>query len=87
MFAPCYLNAYVANNAVIAGCFGDDERDEAAKKALEEAFPWPQVITLRIGHIAAGGGGVHCLTQPMPATTICHRQRDLEIVPQSLTPS
>src|SRR5450631_2842853 len=29
MFAPCYLNAYVANGAVITGSFGDSERDKA----------------------------------------------------------
>jgi len=39
MFAACYLNAYVANGAVITACFGDSERDEAAKDALVLAFP------------------------------------------------
>ena len=67
MFAPCYLNAYVANGAVITGCFGDMERDEAAKNALEGAFPGRTIVMLKIDHIAAGGGGVRCLTQPMLA--------------------
>jgi agmatine deiminase len=31
MFAPCYLNAYVANGAVISARFGDAARDEAAR--------------------------------------------------------
>lgn len=66
MFAPCYLNAYVANGAVITGRFGDDERDEEAKAALTNAFPGRDVVMLKIDHLAAGGGGVHCLTQPMP---------------------
>jgi agmatine deiminase len=66
MFAPCYLNAYVANGAVITGRFDDVERDEAAQNALEAAFPGRDVVMLQIDHIAAGGGGVHCLTQPMP---------------------
>jgi agmatine deiminase len=65
MFAPCYLNAYIANGAVITACFGDVERDEAAKDALEKAFPGRDVVMVQINHIAAGGGGVHCLTQPM----------------------
>lgn len=64
MFAACYLNAYVANRAVIAACFGDPERDDAAKEALARAFPQRIIETLRIDHIANGGGGVHCLTQP-----------------------
>ena len=64
-FASCYLNAYVTNGAVITARFGDTERDEAAKAALEAAFPNSKVVMLTINHIAAGGGGVHCLTQPM----------------------
>lgn len=66
-WAPCYLNAYVTNGAVITACFGDDERDEAARIALAMAFPGRKVVTLRINHIANEGGGIHCLTQPMPA--------------------
>jgi agmatine deiminase len=65
-WAPCYLNAYVANGAMIAGRFGDAERDEAAKNALKTAFPDRKIVMLRIDHIASGGGGIPCLTQPMP---------------------
>ena len=65
MYAPCYLNAYVANGAVITMCFGDAERDEAAKYTLSEAFPTRKIVMLKIDHIVAGGGGVRCLTQPM----------------------
>jgi agmatine deiminase len=68
-FAPCYLNAYVANGAVIGARFGDPERDEAARKALAKAFSGRKVVTLSINHIANGGGGVHCLTQPMVGTS------------------
>ena len=67
MLAPCYLNAYVANSAVFTANFGDVERDEAAKDALASAFPGRKVVMLGIDHIAAGGGGVRCLTQPMLA--------------------
>lgn len=65
-WAPCYLNAYVANGAVITGCFGDRERDQAARESLQSAFPEHRVIMLRIDHIASGGGGIRCLTQPIP---------------------
>jgi agmatine deiminase len=67
-FAASYLNAYVANGAVIGACFGDPDRDAAARRALAQAFPLRDVIMLRIDTIASGGGGVHCLTQPMVAT-------------------
>lgn len=64
-FAANYLNAYIANGAVIAPRFGDNERDELAGEALARAFPGREVIPLRIDAIAAGGGGIRCLTQPM----------------------
>lgn len=66
-FAASYLNAYVANGAVICARFGDPERDAAARRAVVRAFPGRKVVTLRIDNIADGGGGIHCLTQPMPS--------------------
>src|SRR5262249_24109249 len=54
-FAPCYLNVYVANDAVIAPDFGDTERDEATIDALTMAFPGRTVVALKIDHIAGGG--------------------------------
>lgn len=66
-FAASYLNAYVANGAVIGARFGDPERDEAARMALVRAFPGCKIVMLWIDNIADGGGGIHCLTQPMPA--------------------
>jgi agmatine deiminase len=68
-FAAAYLNAYIANGAVVTARFGDPERDEAARRALAQAFPGRDVVALRIDAIAKSGGGVHCLTQPMPAVT------------------
>jgi agmatine deiminase len=65
-FAPSYLNAYLANGAVITGKFGDSERDEAARLVLQDSFPDRDIRMLAIDHIASGGGGIHCLTQPMP---------------------
>ncbi|MBR0820257.1 agmatine/peptidylarginine deiminase [Bradyrhizobium liaoningense] len=67
MFAAAYLNVYIANGAVIGPRFGDPERDGLARVALAKAFPGREIILLRIDAIADGGGGVHCLTQPMPA--------------------
>jgi agmatine deiminase len=53
-FAPCYLNSYVANGAVIGPSSGDAERDEAAREALAETFPereisWFGLITSPAG--------------------------------------
>jgi agmatine deiminase len=66
--ALCYLNAYVANGVVVGARFGDVERDEAARTALAKAFPERETVMLPIDHLAAAGGGVHCLTQSMPAS-------------------
>jgi agmatine deiminase len=65
LFAPTYLNAYVANGLVIGARFGDPERDESASDAIAEAFPGREIVMLRINAVANGGGGVRCLTQPM----------------------
>jgi agmatine deiminase len=65
-FAPCYLNVYVANGAIIGSQFGDKERDDAARKALATAFPKREVVMLQADAIAGAGGGVHCVTQGMP---------------------
>lgn len=74
-FAACYLNAYVANGAVIGAKFGDIERDEAARKALANAFPGREIMMLRIDAIANGGGGVHCVTQGMPDMGLASLQK------------
>jgi agmatine deiminase len=66
-WAPCYLNAYIANGGVITASFDDTERDDAARRAIAQAFPDREVVMLRIDNITNGGGGMHCLTQPMPA--------------------
>jgi len=65
-FAPCYLNAYVANGAVIAGRYHDEERDAAAQDALAASFPGRDVVQLESDALAHAGGGIHCLTQSMP---------------------
>lgn len=71
-FAASYLNAYIADGAVIGAKFGDHERDAAAQNALATAFAGREIIMLRIDAVVNGGGGVHCVTQGMPTlTTLC----------------
>lgn len=66
-FAAGYVNFYVCNGAVIAPQFGDTRADENARQALRDLFPGREVVQLNIDGIAAGGGGIHCLTQQEPA--------------------
>ncbi|GGT19376.1 agmatine/peptidylarginine deiminase [Nonomuraea spiralis] len=62
----CYLNFYLANGGVVvpvAGLPGDEE----ALAVIAGAFPDRKVVGVPAATIAAGGGGVHCITQQIPA--------------------
>lgn len=62
-FCAGYINFYVCNRAVIAMEFGDDEADQATQETLSELYPDREIVMLNVDGIAAGGGGVHCVTQ------------------------
>ncbi|MEM7535604.1 MAG: agmatine deiminase family protein [Chloroflexota bacterium] len=66
-FAAGYIGYYVCNDAVIMQGFGDQQADDAARQAVQTAFPEREVIQLNIDGIAAGGGSIHCATQQEPA--------------------
>ncbi|MNI85383.1 putative agmatine deiminase [compost metagenome] len=55
------------NGAVIAPEFGDPEADGEALRLLTELYPDREVVQLNIDAIAAGGGGIHCVTHQLPA--------------------
>ena len=65
-FAAGYLGFYVCNGAVIMQEFGDSQADQAAKQAVQRAFPDRDVVQINIDGIAAGGGSIHCATQQEP---------------------
>ncbi len=67
-FAAGYINYFVANGAIIAPQFGDKSADTAAFDLLSELYPEHKVIQLDIDAIAAGGGGIHCVTHQQPRT-------------------
>jgi agmatine deiminase len=64
-FCLSYINAYLANGAVITPCYGIDA-DSEVKEIFQDAFPDREVVQIRIDHIAVGGGGIHCITQQQP---------------------
>lgn len=66
-FAAGYINYFVINGAIIAPEFGDRDADSAAFNMLEELYPEREIIQLNIDAIAAGGGGIHCVTSQLPA--------------------
>ncbi len=66
-FVAAYVNYYVCNGAVVAAQFGDDEADAIAVYALTRHYPGREVITLNVDTLGEMGGGIHCVTQQMPA--------------------
>ncbi|MFD0264773.1 agmatine/peptidylarginine deiminase [Kitasatospora indigofera] len=65
-FVGSYANYYVCNGAVISAQFGDSKADAAAKATLQGLFPGRVIEQLDIDSVGAGGGGIHCVTQPQP---------------------
>jgi agmatine deiminase len=66
-FAAGYINYFVINGAVIAPEFGDKAADDKAFDLLSQLYPDREVVQLNIDAIAAGGGGIHCVTSHQPA--------------------
>lgn len=66
-FAAGYINYFVVNGAIIAPEFGDPEADAEAYRLLSVLYPQHEVVQLNIDAIAAGGGGIHCVTSQLPA--------------------
>lgn len=66
-FAAGYINYFVINGAVLAPQFGDQDADEEARQLLVKLYPGRKIVQLNIDAIAAGGGGIHCVTHQCPA--------------------
>jgi agmatine deiminase len=65
-FAPGYINYLPIKGAILVPQFGDTTADAAAKSLLTRLYPGRTVVQLNIDPIAAGGGGIHCVTKNMP---------------------
>lgn len=62
----CYLNFYIANGGVIVP-IADHPEDAGALAIVQSAFPDRKVVGVPTRTVAFGGGGVHCITQQIPA--------------------
>ncbi len=62
-----YVNHLVVNGGVIA-CTFDDPHDADALAILGEAYPGREVVGVDARELFARGGGIHCITQQVPAT-------------------
>ncbi|MCY1457274.1 Agmatine deiminase [compost metagenome] len=65
-FAPGYINFLPINGAVIAPQFGDAVADKYCKDLLARLYPGRVIEQVNIDPIAAGGGGIHCVTKHLP---------------------
>jgi agmatine deiminase len=63
-----YVNGYVANGAVIVPT-GGQAQDQVALGLIADLYPDREVVGVPGVALAEGGGGVHCITQQVPATT------------------
>ncbi|BBO01990.1 MULTISPECIES: agmatine deiminase family protein [Bradyrhizobium] len=67
LFAATYVNLFVTRRQVITARFGNPFGDGAAERTLAACFPGRRICMLDLNKILRGGGGVRCLTQPVPA--------------------
>ena len=61
-----YVNFYVVNGALIVPVTGA-ETDTDALALLERLYPGREAVPVSGTTLALGGGGVHCITQQVPA--------------------
>ncbi|WP_270692461.1 MULTISPECIES: agmatine deiminase family protein [Aeromonas] len=66
-FAAGYINYLPINGAVIAPEFGDKAADRYCHDLLARLYPGRQIVQINIDPVAAGGGGIHCITLHQPA--------------------
>lgn len=66
-FAGTYMNLFVTRRSALTARFGDEIEDPRAGRQLREFFPDREIRMLDINAILRGGGGIRCLTQPVPS--------------------
>ncbi len=63
-----YTNFYIANGALIVPVSGVDlDMDEEALRRIGALYPGRETVGIDGRTLALGGGGIHCITQQVPA--------------------
>lgn len=62
-----HMNFYICNGAVIVPVASKAAEDDVPLGIIGDAFPDHKVVPITGQYIAEGGGGVHCITQQVPA--------------------
>ena len=71
--AGSYVNFYLANGGLIMPLL-DPRTDRAAAQRLKRLFPGRLVVGVPAREIVLGGGGIHCITQQVPASGLKRRR-------------
>ena len=66
-FASSYLGFYVCNKAGLMQEFGDVLTDNAARRALQAAYPERKIELLNIDALASGSASIHSVTRQQPS--------------------
>jgi len=64
-----YVNFYIGNRVVVMPLL-DARYDQAVAKQLAALFPRRRIIGVQAREILLGGGGIHCITQQVPAAAV-----------------
>lgn len=62
-----HMNFYIGNNCVLVPTSGRQREDRRPLSILRDVFPKRKVIGISSTVLARGGGGIHCITQQIPA--------------------
>lgn len=62
-----HMNFYICNGGIIVPVANKSGEDDRPLGILREAFPKHKIVPVTGREMAGGGGGVHCITQQMPA--------------------
>ncbi|HEX7713533.1 MAG TPA: agmatine deiminase family protein [Bacillota bacterium] len=70
-----YLNFFITNGAVLLPVYWRPGRspalktmEEQVKSIFRRTFPGRRIIGIDVENVNLWGGGIHCITQPMPAS-------------------
>ena len=64
-----HMNFYIANDCVLVPVTDQRRENSRALAILQEVFPKRKIVGVESTVLAAGGGGIHCITQQVPGVT------------------
>lgn len=62
-----HMNFYIANDCVLVPVTDQRRENSRVLAILPEAFPGRKIVDVESTVLAAGGGGIHCITQQVPS--------------------